>query len=277
MTRRKRKEPNTLIVVSDTHCGCRLGLCPPAVPLDDGGVYTQSPLQAKLWHIWLEAWERWVPQITHGEPYIVVMNGDAVDGKHHDSVTQISQNLEDQARIAEACLRPVLKGRPYYHVRGTEAHVGKSAQNEEALARSLGAIPNDAGQYARWELFKNLGRHIIHFQHHIGTTGSSAYESTAVHKETVEMYVESGRWGDDSPAVLVRSHRHRCIEVRVPSRHGWSSCIVTPAWQLKTPFAHKIPGARVSQPQIGLVAVRLGDEELHTRAFVKRIERPRAE
>lgn len=274
---RKGECPN-VVVISDPHCGCRLGLCPPeGIELDDGGHYKPSALQLKVWAHWREFWDEWVPQVTHGEPFALVLNGDAVEGVHHGSVTQISHNLTDQARLAEAVLGPVARAARggYYHVRGTEAHVGASAQNEERLAASLGAIPNDVGQHAHWDLWKRLGSGLIHFNHHIGTTGSSAYEATAVGKELVEAFVEAGRWGDEVPQVVVRSHRHRYMEVRMATDKGYGISLVTPGWQLKTPFAHKIPGARVSQPQIGGVIVRVGDEELHTRAFVRRIERPR--
>ncbi len=279
-----RKHPTNIIVVSDTHCGCRLGLCPPGgVSLDDGGTYFPSPLQRKVWFMWREFWDEWVPRVTKGEPWDFVFNGDAIDGVHHGSTTQISHNLGDQRGIALACLRdPVAackaSGGLYYHIRGTEAHVGKSAADEEGLAKDLGAVPNEEGQYARWELWKRIGKgkgHLCHFLHHIGSTGSSAYESTAVHKELVEAFVEAGRWGDEPPQVIVRSHRHRHYEVRFAVGAGYGISTVTPAWQLKTPFVYRIPGARMAQPQMGGVLIRAGDEELHSRFFVKRLERPK--
>ena len=98
-----KKRCNNLIIVSDTHCGCKLGLCPPyPMPLDDGGTYTISKVQRKLWAWWQEFWDDWVPRVTKGEPYAVVTNGDTLDGVHHGSTTQISHNLGDQANIAEA-------------------------------------------------------------------------------------------------------------------------------------------------------------------------------
>jgi len=33
---------NNVIVVSDLHCGCRLGLCPPRIHMDGGGTYEQG-------------------------------------------------------------------------------------------------------------------------------------------------------------------------------------------------------------------------------------------
>lgn len=281
-----KKAINNLIVVSDTHCGCRLGLCPPeGVALDDGGRYEPSSAQQKVWSIWRDLWDEWVPRVTKGEPYDVVMNGDALDGVHHGAVTQVSQNLADQATIAIACLGEVAQcahksGGRYWHIRGTEAHVGKSAQEEERLAQALGAVPNEAGQHARWELWKRIGPgsgHLCHLLHHIGVTGSAAYESTAVHKELTEAFVEAGRWGDEPPQVIVRSHRHRHYEIRIPIGAGYGISTVTPGWQLKTPFTYRIPGARVAQPQFGAVLIRAGDEELHSRSFVRRIERPKEE
>lgn len=276
--------PRQAIVVSDIHAGCRMGLCPTGcIPLDDGGYYTPSPIQEKMWAMWQNFWKVWVPRVTQGEPYDVVFNGDALDGNHHEGVTQISHNMEDQLRIAEMCLLPVARGAArYYHIRGTEAHVGKSAQYEEMLARRLDAIPNAEGQHARWELWHRVSGHLVHFMHHIGTTGSAAYEATAVHKELTESFVESGRWGDQPPQIVVRSHRHRYLKIEIGGGAGdaqedmeYCISVVTPAWQAKTPFTWKIPGARLSQPQFGGLLIRKGDEELHTRARVWRLARSR--
>ena len=276
---------NNIVVFSDTHCGCRLGLCPPdGVPLDDGGNYSPSALQLKVWGIY-EEFRIWTKKVTKGEPWDLVMNGDALDGVHHRAVTQISHNLKDQLACAVYALGPFVKeckrsGGRYYHIRGTEAHVGPSAQEEERLAEHLGAEPNETGQFARWELWKRVGSgkgHLCHFLHHIGTTGSQAYESTAVHKELVESFVEAGRWGDEAPQVIVRSHRHRHFETRIAHKDGYAIATVTPAWQLKTPFTYRIPGSRLAQPQFGGVLIRAGDEELHTRFFVRRVERAKEE
>lgn len=279
-------QPRTLVVVSDTHCGCRLALCPPGgVPLDDGGYYHPSAFQKKMWTLWREFWDVWVPEVTRGEPYDVVHNGDAIDGVHHNSTTQISQNIEDQLVIAELVLRPEAdqcrkSGGTYYHIRGTQAHVGASAIYEEQLAKRLGAKPNADGQYARYDLWKRVGKPtkrvsapLVHCLHHIGTTGSAAHESSAVNAELAAMYVEAGRWGRQPPDYIVRSHRHRSIAVDVDTYRGYGAAIVTPAWQGKTPFVWKVPGARVSEPQIGGIAIRQGDEEFYYRRRVWSFDR----
>lgn len=263
-----KKPIRNVVVISDTHVGCRLALIhPDGADLDDGGEYKPSLIQRKLWDHWQEFWGEWVPTVTKGEPYVVVHNGDAIDGVHHGATTQWSNNLGDQSEAARKILAPVVAlcdGR-YYHIRGTEAHVGKSASEEERLARVLGAIPNEEGQYARYELWMRVAGKLCHFLHHIGSTSSAAHETSAVNAELSALYTDAGRWGRESPLIVVRSHRHRCSEIRLPAASGYATSFVTACWQLKTPFCWKIAGARVQTPQIGGSLIRAGDEEMHTR------------
>lgn len=264
------------IVVSDLHCGCRLALCPPkGVALDDGGRYMPSKFQLKLWNYWKEFSQDWLPKVTQNKPFALIVNGDTLDGVHHNSTTQISQNLVDQKRCAVDVLQPLVDraGRIYYHIRGTEAHVGKSGVEEERLAEDLHAIPNSDGQYARYDLWKIIGKHLVHLLHHIGTSGSSAYEATAVHKELVEQFSEAGRWGDSPPDCVVRSHRHRYLETSIPTSKGKAIAVVTPGWQGKTPFAWKIAGARLARPQFGGILIRSDEHGLYIKNFVRTIER----
>jgi len=286
ITMAKRTKPaekvRSLVVLSDTHCGCQLGLCPPGrIPLDNGGSYQISTFQEGLWAWWREFWDEWVPEVTRGEPYDVVHNGDAIEGVHHRADTQITQNLKDQILIAARALRPEVErcrkmGGTYYHIRGTEAHVGPSALHEEQLAAMLGAKPNGIGQHARYDLWKRVGGKggpLVHLLHHIGTTSSAAHESSAVNAELTASYVEAARWGREPPDFIVRSHRHRSIAVDLNSSKGYAAAIVTPAWQGKGPFAWKVPGARVSEPQVGGIMIRLGDEEAYYRRWVKSFDR----
>ncbi len=273
----KRRQPiNNVVVISDTHIGCKVALChPDGAELDDGGTYMPSKFQLKIWNYWKEFWGEWVPRVTKGEPFIVVHNGDVMDGVHHNSTTQWSHNLRDQVEHARKILEPVVKacdGR-YYQIRGTEAHVGKSGTEEERLARELGAIPSAEGMFARYELWLRVKNRLCHFLHHVGTTSSAQHEASAINAELSAMYTEAGRWGQEPPTIVIRSHRHRSLMVRLPTTDGYAISAVTPAWQGKTPFAWKIPGARITTPQFGGLLIRYGDEELYTRDFVRNIGR----
>jgi hypothetical protein len=118
---------------------------------------------------------------------------------------------------------------------------------------------------------------LVHCLHHIGTTGSAAHEASAVNAEISAMFNEAGRWETQPPDYIVRSHRHRSIAVDLDTARGRAAAIVTPAWQGKTPFAWKIPGARVSEPQIGGIVIVQGDQEFYYRRFTKSFERSKAE
>lgn len=272
----------SLVVVSDTHCGCRLGICrPEPIPLDDGGTYSPSKFQAKLYGMWREFFDVWLPEVTRGEAYDLLHNGDAIDGVHHASTSQITHNFEDQLRIAEALMEPEVRrckslGGTYYHIRGTSAHVGQSSVYEEMLAKRLGAKPNGQGQYARYDLWKRVGGTggpLVHALHHIGTTSSAAHEASAVNAELSASYVEAARWNREPPDYIVRSHRHRSIAVDMDSAKGYAAAIVTPAWQGKTPYVWKLAGARLSEPQVGGICIRRGDEEHYYRRKVWSFDR----
>lgn len=271
---------NNVVVISDTHIGCQFGLftkdTTPA--LDGGGGYTPSKLQNIVAAWWDIFWGEWVPQVTRGEPYAVVINGDVTDGRHHHSTSQITQNLADQAKMAVATLKPIRnKAAHLFMVRGTSAHCGESSECEEQIAKALGAMPNGDGHYCRNELWLKVGDGLVNFMHHIGTAGSAAYETTALMREYAESCAEAGRWNLPAPNIIARAHRHRHSEVRVPTSTGYGVCFTTAAWQLKTPFVHKIAGGRLTMPQMGGSLIRFGDEELYTRHKTWNIQRAEPE
>jgi hypothetical protein len=254
---------NNLVVISDLHSGCATSLvCPDGVELDDGGCYRPSIFQQKIWEWWAEFWQ-WVDEKTHGEEFDLVINGDMIQGKPHGSIHQVSDNEDVQKRIVLDVLeQPKKLARKTYCVRGTEAHGGKSLENEETVARELGATPDEHGRFSRYTLWKLIGRTpegiLVNCMHHIGTTGSLHYETTAILKELAEAYNEAGRWNERAPDCVVRSHRHRCAMVTIPASppQCWGVSLTTPGWQGMTPFAAKIPGARQAMPQFGGVLIR---------------------
>jgi len=255
-----------------------LGLCSDkAVKLDDGGWYEPSEFQAKVYQLWQEFWQEWVPEVTKDEPFDFVHNGDVIEGVHHRATHQISHNIGDQIRLAESILGPIIKevqrrGGHYYQIRGTPAHVGESGVYEELLAKTMGAVPNKDGQFARYRLRLRTGKALTHFMHHIGTTSSSAHEASAINAELTAEYVQAARWGTEAPDFIVRSHRHRAICVDLDTARGYGAAIVTPGWQGKTPFTWKIAGARINDPQFGGILIRHGDEEFYYRRKVWSLE-----
>jgi hypothetical protein len=264
-----KKQIKNIVCISDTHFGSTLALCPPKVALDDGGYYQPSKLQKILFAYWRDFW-RWVDEKLNGEKFILIHNGDMLDGKHHNTTTLISQNLKDQENLAVEMMQPVVnKAFAYYQIRGTEAHAGTSAEYEERVAQRLCAVKDEATkQHSRWELWMELGDDLIHFSHHLGVTSSSAYEASAPMREITAAFVEAGQWGMRPPTILIRSHRHRYIEVKPPN----GRLVVTPGWQGKTPFVFRID--RMRAPMFGGIIIKLGEEGIHVREKLYTIQRP---
>ena len=269
-----------IVDFSDTHIGCKFGLCPPeGFVLDEGvrvGAYTaDDPLavmRRTVWGWWEEFWGDFVPRATRGEPFAIVCNGDAMDGNHHGSSTPFTANTHDQVLMAHQVYKPLIdicEGR-FYLIRGTQVHVGESGRDEEALGQMLNAVPF-RGRHSRWEMRARLGDRLLHFAHHIGTTTSPFAQSGALQRLAVRSYVETGRRGDPPYSLLARAHRHSHSEISEQAAHGKVTVLTTPAWQLKTPYVHSKDGLQMMQPEIGGVVIRLNDGELFTRAFVKRL------
>lgn len=268
-----------IVVISDTHFGCQLGLCPPKVKLDNGGVYNYNKIQEKIWKHWLYFWKVFVPEVTQNKDFIVVHNGDVIDGVHHRTTTQISHNLVDQENIAVEVMS-IIKDNPkckkLFFLRGTEAHSGPSAESEERIAERLKADKNEqTGNYTRYILWLRFGKNVLaQFAHHISTTNSAAYESTAVYKEQIELFTDSGRYKLEPPDIVVRSHRHRFLMTITAGKNENSISVVTPGWQAITPFAYRGSRGRTGLAQVGGIVIKEGSEvPLYVRHSIIALER----
>jgi hypothetical protein len=231
-----------LAVVSDIHCGSTVAVCPPeGVKLDDGGAYKASRVQRWLWQCWEDYWKV-VAETTKREraELYVLFNGDLVEGDHHGTAQIISKNPEAQLYVAQRTLGipQALKPKRRFVVRGTEAHVGGSGSNEEALARWLGAERDpETHLWSWWRLRLELHGVLIDCLHH-GRAGQRPWtEQSVVAYLANQIFMEHARRKIRPPDLAVRSHFHRFADSykAAPTR-----VIQTPAWQLKTAYAHKV-------------------------------------
>lgn len=268
----KRKQPAdegrykcNLLILGDTHIGSDGGLCPPQGFRRDSGVrMPQNRGQQFSWAAWEEA-KAWVRQVIKDEPFDALLGGDLVDGMHHNSTTEMSDNINDQESAAVEILAPMIEGADrVFGIRGTEAHVGQAGQSDERICRALGCVPDDDGRYARYDLWYRLGRKdgpLVHDLHHIGTVGTQAYESTAPMREYAEACIEAARMGMQPPDVIVRHHRHRGLDVKIPTVRGQALVFTVQGWQLKdSAFTWRATGVRQAVPQLGLTVLQFSEE-----------------
>jgi len=247
------------VVISDLHIGSYMGLCPERATLALGAKYTPNKYQATLTDYWDHFWGKVIPKLTKKAKRIdLFINGDLIDGVHHDSTAIISNSWGTQEDIAFQVLDPIRgKVDALYVIRGTEAHGGPMCESEEKIATRLGAEKTDLGEYSSYQWWVEVEGVPMNFAHHIGVTSSTAYESSAPMRELVTTLVEAAQWDQPIPQVVWRSHRHRFIEVPLPTSWGRIRCIITPAWQLRSPHTERID--RMRMPHIGGVIFTVED------------------
>lgn len=259
---------SAIICVSDLHVASTFGICPPkGMRLDGGGHYEASKFQQGLLKAWDHFWNEFVPYTTKGYRIAAIeINGDVVEGIHHNRTGIIGTTWTEMENAAVELLEPLRKlGDNLFCIRGSEAHAAPMAESEERIAKRLGATPTETGEFSHWQArIQPEGSHtLFHFAHHIGTTSSAAYETSAPMREMIAAFVEAAQWEQGLPDIVVRSHRHRFTLVPLPgTRDGIYRrryAVITPGWQLRTPHVERIDRLRI--PHIGGVVFLVEDGE----------------
>lgn len=270
---------STLIaVVSDIHAGSTVALCPPSIDLDDGGSYQPSKAQKWLWQNWLAFWSR-VEKVRDKEQAKLyqVFNGDMTDGNHHGTTQILSGNSSVQAHVVNKCMDVPLDLRPdkMWVIRGTEAHVGKSAEGEEKIADGLRKNKNpivkdlDTGRSSHWHAKMEIDGVRLDFAHH-GRMGQRPWtEQNIVNLLAFQIWVEHHRREEPPPHLAVRSHLHRFADTA--GAHG-TRVIQTPAWQLHTAFTHKV--VTESMADVGGVIILIRDGVLSVEPVIFKPKSP---
>jgi hypothetical protein len=242
--------PVVVAIVSDLHAGSTVALCPHEIALDDGGAYQASKAQRWLWHCWESYWDAvQAARVRLDADLVVVMNGDLTDGDHHGTTQILSGNPTAQAAVLNAVLHvpKALAPDQWLFVRGTEAHVGKSAAFEERVALGLHKdgqpvlMSEDTGTASHWHARLDIHGVRLDFAHH-GRVGQRPWTKPNVTMNmAAEIFYEHAKHGIPHPHLAVRSHMHQFVDTyhAHPVR-----AVQTPAWQLPTAFIHRIaPGA----------------------------------
>lgn len=231
-----------VVIVADLHINSTVGLCPPVVRLDDGDTHRHSRYQRALWRCWGEFWDL-VQEKRRGRRLVVVLNGDLVDGDHHNTSQLVSRNLATQANMAAEILDPLSQlADELFIIRGTEVHTGPSSYWEEHLAEDLGAVRDArAGTASWWWLPLEVEGVRFDIAHHPGTSSRRPWtRGGAANRLAAWVLNDYAAVGERPPHVVIRSHNHVFEE----SGHNHAiRAVITPCWQLTTAFGHRIGGS----------------------------------
>lgn len=242
-TLKSNERPHLWAITSDLHVNSTVGLCPGnGVELDDGGVYMPSNTQLALWDRWLDFWDQIRKfKTTFGADLKVSLVGDVVDGDHHNTSQIISRNMTTQMFAALEVLKPMMDLEPdsVYMFRGTSAHVGKSAQHEEAIAKQIGTVPDPVtGAWTRWHSRITSHGKILDFAHH-GRMGFRPWTKLgALGNYAVQTMVDCIEEGIPIPNFMFRGHLHQMLDTG--ENNHKTRAIALPSWQFATEFTHRI-------------------------------------
>lgn len=258
-------QPVVIGVSSDEHTNSTLGLMPPeGVKLDEGNPVLPNKPQLWMWEKWLDFHEglnQWRRELK--AKLVYVNNGDAADGNHHNTTQIVTGNEESQAYIAQRVFSVPkgLKPDAIYVVRGTTVHVGEGGASEEALGKWLGAKRDpESDLWSVWHLRLQYHGVEIDFQHHCSVGGLPWTRAGGVARLAFAHMAERWEAGLKPADIIIRSHKH------VHGDSGFAHktrAIITPAWQLKTAFAHKVaPNSIASIGSIGIAVFPDGHYEV---------------
>lgn len=223
-----------VVVLSDLHVGSTKALCPEGYVTVEGNSISHNPIQGWLYECWIRA-NNYIAEVVNGDDYVLVINGDLIEGIHHGTKEIWSPEIGDHAIACHKLLAPLAEASSrVFVVRGTEAHVNN---HEGAIGAKLGAEVNpELGIAAFDRLTLDVRGVRCVFRHHIGTSVRRGLAGTQLSMQLAEEQVEAACNGEPIPRILVCSHRHK------PGiyRDNVGMTLVTPAWQCLTRFAHKV-------------------------------------
>lgn len=232
------RRPKIAVIVSDLHCGSTVAVAPPEIELSEV-VVKANPFQLWLWECWQHLWGEWVPSVTDGSAFVLVVNGDCIEGVHHHTKQVMHVDEGEHLKIAEAVLKPALEqATKTYLVKGTESHVKNL---ERVLGSTIRAEPDPATGEHAWDVLPlEIHDCLGHYRHHINTTSRPYLEGSQLSIHLGVERIEAARQGYRAPRYIARAHRHR----HGVFSDGQGMSFVTGAWQGLTRYGHKVvPGA----------------------------------
>lgn len=213
-----------LLVVSDFHCGHKVGLTPPDWWYDDrvatGRNAKIAKYQRELWN-WYEATIKSIRPVDY-----LVVNGDAIDGKggRSGSSEQAQADRNEQCKMAVKCI-DMVKASEVGIIYGTPYHAG----TEEDWEFTISEMVETPVMFVSGQKFFELNGVMFDFKHKIASSTIPHGRFTAIAREQLWNTIWSSRGQQPKADVIVRSHVHYHIIDEDPAGE-WTG-IITPGLQ----------------------------------------------
>lgn len=254
----------TLAILSDMHSGGSTALFLNRPFADEHQSVVPNKSQQKIYPVFEQVMAR-VAQARKNKRLIIVHNGDAIEGLHHNSIQMSLFSTTSQAKVHKELMRTFVSGTAFdpdrgdklFYVRGTETHV---QDVENVIGMELGAERNPKNDlYVYDHLEMVLNDKTIWFAHHGPKKGKGANEGGPIYNWLKTIYFDAKKHQRPVPDLTVTGHVHTAAySVYVP-REGnqWKMMhgIICPSFQQKTRFGYKV--AAVDVNEIGAVFVNI--------------------
>ena len=246
-------------VISDMQVGSTMALAPPKWNLHDGGTFHASPAQMIIHRQWIHSAKQVKDILSDGrnrKRLVLVLNGEPIDGDHHDTPQIVTKNRTEQIDMAVSLLDEWMqlagyepkRGDCMYLVRGTSAH--ERGEHIERIGRDLdGVVPyrkdsssmTKDGRYHWQKLRRTVNGKLFHIAHHGYSRGSRAWTSeNSIYNTLKSMYFTGLDYKHDIPDFVIRGHKHVFTYAWYHGRNKAMYGCQTPCWQLKTHFGNQV-------------------------------------
>ena len=230
-----------VVVAADLHVGSTVAICPPDVRLPDGNYVQLNEVQKWLWSCWCDAWRQiWQMKRNLKAHLYLVLNGDLVEGDHHDTYQLMTRNEGWMVQTAAHLLRgPAKLADDLFVVEGTFAHVGQQGGLDGQVGYLLDAHTDPRGRYSWAHLLLMTDNDVLFdFRHH-GSMGQLPHtRSNALNRILMEVVWARTQQGQRPPDVIVRSHTHRYADT---GDNYKAQAFSTPCWKVTDDYVHQLP------------------------------------
>ena len=229
------------LFTSDTHNGGDTALMPPTTLTPN----TMTPIlmnkeQSEIQKIIYEQWEdvaREAKKIRKfGEQIVWIMNGDAVEGDHHNTKELVTKYEVNQAYMHIQCVNDFRKIMGWkktdrmVYTDGTDCHVGEFERlaSEHLKAEHYPVVKKKTPAGQLW------------VAHHGPGAGSGANEGRALgNKARIELVAALAN-NITPPRFLVYSHFHKKLHAQIEIGDYIVDAFILPSFQYKTKYGHRV-------------------------------------